>query len=158
MPLNQYHIQPVNVSNSIIYGDQRGNEIECIANSTLANLMRQLGSLSEQSSKIFEDLTHEARKLNDRAKIANERIQNIKKKTASLDYKTENLTKLDDFLNCVKPFESKKNFDQQIFSKDSMPEAMKALYAMAEPPPDLNRFDKHRYKVFFSGIKLFLIN
>lgn len=150
MPLNQYQIEPVNVSNSVVYGDQRGNEIEYIANSTLANLIRQLGSLSEQSSKVFEDLTLEARKLNDRAKVANERIQNIKKKAASLDYKAENLTKLDDFLNTVKPFESKKNFDQQIFSKESMPEAMKALYAKAEPPPDLDKFDKYRYNDFFS--------
>jgi WAS family protein 3 len=145
MPFNPYQIKPVNVSNNFVPEGNHGNEIECIANATLANLIRQLGSLSEQTAKVFEDLNQEAKRLNDRAKIANERIQKVKGKASSLDYKTENSTKLEDFLNLVKPFESSKNFDQQLFTKDSMSDKMKHLYSMAESPPDLNVFNKHRY-------------
>ncbi len=142
MPLQTYHIVPINVSNNPVI-DQRGNELECVTNLTLADLLRQLGSISEQSSRIFEDLTQTAKKLNERAKLANKRIENIQAKCKKLDFNTESSTTLQEFYD-TKPFKSSVNFDQKMFTEQTRSEAIQLLYNNAEPPPDLNKLIRFR--------------
>lgn len=142
MPLQTYHISPVNVSNTPIT-DQGGNDLECVTNNTLANLIRQIGSLGENSTRVFESLSKDARKLNERTKEVNRRIQGIIEKSAKLDSEKENSTKLKEFY-VVEHFKSSVNFDQQIFTKMSFSDAMRTLYENADAPPALSLLDEFR--------------
>ena len=159
MPLQRYLIEPVSISNGIIPNNEL-NTLECSTNLTLANLIRQLGSLSVHAARLFEELNNDASKLNERAKNANKRIDKIKASCSQLDIKKsdsdffsiqavqiEPSTKLDEFYT-MKHFKSSNNFDQQIFNKTNMSEALTIMYNNAEPPPDFDKFN------FFRLIKI----
>jgi hypothetical protein len=59
MPLTLRTVEPTDVSlNRIpaVTPGHRIDELECVANGTLANMMRQLGTLSSHGAQLFEDL------------------------------------------------------------------------------------------------------
>lgn len=140
MPLQQYEIIPNKISNGFVPEDEP-TTLECTSNMSLANLIRQLGSLSVQSSQIFDNLTIDAKNLIDRTKVLHGRMESLKEKCSKLDSKTESSTKFEEYYD-AKLYKSPVNFDQKIFTKDSMSERMKMLYDSAEPPPQLNLLNK----------------
>lgn len=145
MPLQQYEIIPNKVSNGFVPENEL-SVLECTSNMTLANLIRQLGSLSDQSSQIFENLNIDAKNILDRTKILNGRLENLKDKCSKLDYKTESSTKFENYYD-AKLYKSPVNFDQKMFSKESMSERMRMLYDNADPPPQLSQFNKYWYNL-----------
>jgi WAS family protein len=59
MPLTLRTVEPTDVSLNRIpvkIPGQRIEELQCVANGTLANMMRQLGTLSSHGAQLFEDL------------------------------------------------------------------------------------------------------
>lgn len=59
MPLTLRTVEPTDVSLNRIPAPipgRRLDELQCVANGTLANLIRQLGTLSSHGAQLFEDL------------------------------------------------------------------------------------------------------
>lgn len=59
MPLTLRTVEPTDVSLNRIPATtqhRRIDELQCVANGTLANMMRQLGTLSSHGAQLFEDL------------------------------------------------------------------------------------------------------
>jgi WAS family protein len=67
MPLEQRVIEPICVSRGCVPMDSSGNlainipnELECVTNGTLANIIRQLSSLSRYAEDLFGGILHDA--------------------------------------------------------------------------------------------------
>lgn len=58
MPLPKRSIEPVHVSRVSV--PKNCNELEYVSNASLANIIRQLASLSHQAADLFSELTQEA--------------------------------------------------------------------------------------------------
>jgi hypothetical protein len=142
MPLNAHVIEPVNISNSKIPPGEP-NSLECIANLTLANVIRQLSSLGKHAADVFNEIASDTAKLTERSLVLNQRIENLRRKCAKLDYNKDSSEPLSEAIQ-IKPFKSVKLLDELLFSRENMSDEMKRLYEKADPPPPLHIFDPHR--------------
>jgi WAS protein family, member 3 len=59
MPLTTRSISPVDLSIHRLPASVQNDELACVANGTLANLIRQLSSLSHHAEQIFTDIHRE---------------------------------------------------------------------------------------------------
>ena len=75
------------MSNDLFQG--LNDELECVTNHTLANVIRQLGSLSKMAEDVFLELTEETQKVFGRMKRLQCRIENVQDKTAQLNATVE---------------------------------------------------------------------
>ncbi len=141
MPFTKHNIEPVNISQCPIPSGE-SNELECLSNLTLANVIRQLSSLGQHACRIFDELTVDAVKLNNRSALLNQRIENLKVKCQNLDIQNEEVS-LNDFQS-KKQFKSTIKIDQQVMSRKTMPEAMRTMYELADAPPELNKLNIYR--------------
>lgn len=141
MPFTKHVIQPNNISQCPL-PEGEPNELECLSNLTLANVIRQLSSLGLHAGRIFNELTQEAVKINQRSQLLNQRIDTLKQKCSQLDIQTEEVS-LADF-QTKKQFKSSIKIDQQVVSRKTMPEAMRLMYENAEPPPALDKLNVFR--------------
>jgi len=142
MPFVKYLIEPINVSECEIPRDER-NELECVSNLTLANLMRQLSALGSHANRLFADLATDAMHIATRSKMLSERIQRLQIKAAQLDIQTEEVSLLD--CHNKNQFKSaNSNRLDQVLSRSTMPEAMQILYENADPPPELYKLNPYR--------------
>lgn len=89
MPFTKRAISPVNVSQHRLPPNIRQNELECVANGTLANLIRQLSSLSRHAEDIFGELYREAVKIEHKTNTLFNRIDRLAVKVTQLDSKIE---------------------------------------------------------------------
>jgi WAS family protein 1 len=141
MPFTKHIIEPVNIAQCPLPPGEP-NELECLSNLTLANVIRQLSSLGTHACRIFDDLNKDASKLNSRSQILNQRIKNLQQKCAQLDIQNEELT-IEDF-NTKKQFKSSVKIEQQVVSRKTMPDAMRIMYENADPPPALDKLNPYR--------------
>ncbi len=141
MPFTKHVIEPIRISQCPL-PDGEPNELECLSNLTLANLIRQLSSLGQHAGRIFDELSKDATQLNNRALIMHQRLENLKSKCQQLDIQSEEVT-LADF-QTKKQFKSSIPKDQQVVSRKTMPEAMKIMYNNADPPPALDKLNPYR--------------
>ena len=88
MPLIKRIIEPVDLSRSSVAPGIR-NELECVTNNTLANVIRQLSSLSKHAEDMFGELFREASGIFDRANHLQERVDRLKVKVTQLDSTVE---------------------------------------------------------------------
>ena len=130
MPFNLLKTEPEHVS------------LESLSNSTLANLIRQISSLGENASRIFDELSKDIVKINNRSQALNQRMQRLADNCTKLDTKNEKVAFEE---TSKKPFKSSIVIEQKILKKESMPEALRILYEKAEPPPELFKFNQFRY-------------
>ena len=65
------------------------NELECVTNHTLANVIRQLSSLSKMAEDMFFELSEETQKVFGRAKLLQCRIENVQDKVTQLNATVE---------------------------------------------------------------------
>jgi hypothetical protein len=105
-------------------------DLEGLSNLALANAIRQLSALGKHACRIFDELKAESVQLNDRMGRAQQRIENLKLKCQSLDYKTEQVSFFESQVKI--PFKSLTQIDEQLFRSDNMPEALKILYERAD--------------------------
>lgn len=144
MPFRKHIIEPVKISQNKIPSNEK-NDLECCSNLTLANVIRQLASLSQHATLIFENLTQEAKIISERSIKASHRIEKLKDLCSKLDMNTELVDRFDpEHFNKLKHFKNSDQSDQDVFGKRTMPEILMILYDKAEPPPDLEQFTIHR--------------
>ncbi|XP_063625855.1 actin-binding protein WASF3 isoform X2 [Cydia splendana] len=143
MPLPKRCVEPVHVSRGTV--PERLNvpsELEAVTNGTLANTVRQLSSLSKHAEDMFGELTREASNLAERTNVLQARIDRLAIKVTQLDSGVEEVSLQD--IQMRKAFRSSRTFQQQLFSRNSMPTAMLATYARCDRPPPLERLNEFR--------------
>ena len=112
MPLNLYDIRPSNIARSLRSSSQELDELESVSNLKLANLIRQLSSLGQRATNIFDGLIKDSVNINTRSQILNQRIQNLKIIVTKLP-ENAGKTSLDD-LQSNKQFKSIKPLEQNV--------------------------------------------
>lgn len=140
MPLIKRCIEPVNISR-VHVGDEK-NELECVTNHTLANVIRQLSSLSRHAEDMFGELLTEAGRFYHRANRLQDRVDRLKVKVTQLDSTVEEVSLQD--INMRKPFRSSIIKDQQVIKVESRPHAISTIYQHCDEPPPLQKLNKFR--------------
>lgn len=128
MPLPKRIIEPVFVARSVYSREDihEPTELETVTNTTLTNIIRQLSSLSKHSEDLFGELARETNSLYERSNSLQARIDRLAVKVTQLDSTVEEVSLQD--IQLKKAFKSANVFDQQIFSRGTMPAAMLETY------------------------------
>ncbi|VDP24307.1 unnamed protein product [Soboliphyme baturini] len=143
MPLTKRTISPLNLCRNRLPSDITKNELECVANGTLANIIRQLSSLSWHAESIFGEIFHEAVKVEHKANTLCTRLDRLVAKVSQLDNASDEVSLKD--LPLLKPFKSSMLIDQQSLSRHTMPSEMAEKYRTCDEPPELDKLNPYRY-------------
>ncbi|KYO27428.1 wiskott-Aldrich syndrome protein family member 3 isoform A [Alligator mississippiensis] len=109
---------------------------------TLAAIIRQLSSLSKHAEDIFGELFNEANNFYIRANSLQDRIDRLAVKVTQLDSTVEEVSLQD--INMKKAFKSSTIQDQQVVSKNSIPNPVADIYNQSDKPPPLNILTPYR--------------
>ncbi|XP_077487417.1 wiskott-Aldrich syndrome protein family member 3 SCAR isoform X1 [Amblyomma americanum] len=149
MPLVQRLIEPVHVSRGTLPLDARGapavqvpSELECVTNGSLANVVRQLSSLSKHAHDLFGALFQDATALVSRAAALQERVDRLALKVTQLDSTVEEVSLQD--IHMRKAFRSSIVYDQQVVTRTTMPAGMLEMYQACDKPPPLDKLNPYR--------------
>lgn len=143
MPLPKRSIEPVHVARSVYQQEElQTTELETVTNTTLTNIIRQLSSLSKHAEDIFGELARDVGNIGDRANSLQARIDRLAIKVTQLDSNVEEVPLTD--IQRKKAFKSAKIFDQQIFSRNTMPTPMLETYSQCDKPPPLDKLNVYR--------------
>lgn len=118
------------------------NELECVANNTLACIIQQLSSLSKHSEDLFGELYAETYTLATRTSNLCTRIEKLKHKIVQLNPTVEEVLLQE--INLRKPFKSSVCRDQQIMVRSTRPFCINEAYMHCEAPPNLSELDAFR--------------
>ncbi|XP_015227899.1 PREDICTED: wiskott-Aldrich syndrome protein family member 2 [Cyprinodon variegatus] len=141
MPLVTRNIEPRHVSRQTLPSTIR-SELECVTNISLANIIRQLGSLSRYAEDVFGELFVQAGAFATRVNTLGERVDRLQVKVTQLDPKEEEVSL--QAINSRKAFRSSLTQDQQLFTRPSLPVPVQDTYTTCNPPPPLNQLSKYR--------------
>ncbi|KAL7888738.1 hypothetical protein AOLI_G00037120 [Acnodon oligacanthus] len=141
MPLVKRSIEPRHLCHTVL---PRGikNELECVTNISLANVIRQLSSLSKYAEDLFGELFNEAHSFSFRVNSLQERVDRLSISVTQLDPKEEELSLQD--ITMRKAFRSSTNQDQQLFERQSLPMPLQETFNLCEQPPPLNILTPYR--------------
>uniref|UniRef100_U5EPY8 Wiskott-Aldrich syndrome protein family member n=1 Tax=Corethrella appendiculata TaxID=1370023 RepID=U5EPY8_9DIPT len=142
MPLPKRLVEPIFVARSVYARQELPAELETVTNTTLTNIVRQLSSLSKHSEDLFGELARDAGNLAERANSLQARIDRLAIKVTQLDSTGEEVSLQD--IQLKKAFKSATVFDQQIFSRATMPTAMLETYNQCDKPPPLDKLNCYR--------------
>ncbi|XP_030384038.1 wiskott-Aldrich syndrome protein family member 3 isoform X2 [Scaptodrosophila lebanonensis] len=143
MPLPKRSIEPVHVARSVYQQDElQSVELETVTNTTLTNIIRQLSSLSKHAEDVFGELARDVGSIGERANSLQARIDRLAIKVTQLDSTVEEVPLTD--ITRKKAFKSAKVFDQQIFSRATMPAPMLETYTQCDKPPPLDKLNIYR--------------
>lgn len=142
MPLSKRSIEPTFVARSMYQRPELANDLETITNITLTNIMRQLSSLAKHSEDLFGELARETNNMADRANSLQGRIDRLSIKVTQMDSEVKEVSLKD--ITKKKAFKSTTQFDQDIFSRATMPTAMLETYKMCDKPPPLDKLNCYR--------------
>lgn len=84
MPLIKRLVEPVHISRAVV-PTQINNELEFVGNSALANIMRQLGTLSAHADDLFAELHRDAASLLYRVGQLTERVERVQARIVKLN-------------------------------------------------------------------------
>ncbi|KAI6222308.1 Wiskott-Aldrich syndrome protein family member [Aphelenchoides fujianensis] len=152
MPLSLRSVEPANVSVNRLpleqpvdaYGRKiRIDELETLANGTMANLVRQLSSLTEHVAHLMTDVNNAAIALDQRMEsvtIRTAKLQEKYQKGGGFGSHVGGLT--DNHLR--KAFQTAQIIDQDSVARQTLPAAMAALYYDCDEPPRLNELNPYR--------------
>lgn len=141
MPLVTRNIEPRHVCRQTIPSKIR-SELECVTNISLANIIRQLGSLSKYAEDVFGELFVQAGAFAVRVSTLGERVDRLQVKVTQLDPKEEEVSL--QAITSRKAFRSSLTQDQQLFTRPSLPAPVQDTYIVCDPPPPLNYLSKYR--------------
>ncbi|XP_053162545.1 actin-binding protein WASF3 isoform X2 [Hemicordylus capensis] len=141
MPLVKRNIEPRHLCRGAL-PEGITSELECVTNSTLAAIIRQLSSLSKHAEDIFGELFNEANNFYIRANSLQDRIDRLAVKVTQLDSTVEEVSLQD--INMKKAFKSSTVQDQQVVSKSSIPNPVADIYNRSDKPPPLNILTSYR--------------
>ncbi|KAK6490108.1 wiskott-Aldrich syndrome protein family member 1-like [Huso huso] len=141
MPLVKRNIEPRHLCHTVL---PRGikNELECVTNVSLANIIRQLSSLSKYAEDVFGELFNEAHAFSFRVNSLQERVDSLSISVTQLDPKEEELSLQD--ITMRKAFKSSTIQDQQLFDRRTLPIPLQETYDLCEQPPPLNILTPYR--------------
>jgi len=88
MPLVKRTVEPTHISRVVIEKSIH-DELECVGNSALANVIRQLSSLSAHAEDLFTELYHETCYSFSRMAQLNDRVDRLKIKITELNHTVE---------------------------------------------------------------------
>ncbi|KAJ4928624.1 hypothetical protein JOQ06_004254 [Pogonophryne albipinna] len=88
MPLVKRTIEPRHLCHTVLPRNIK-NELECVTNISLANVIRQLGSLSKYAEDLFGELFNEAHTFSFRVNSLQERVDLLSISVTQLDPKEE---------------------------------------------------------------------
>jgi hypothetical protein len=157
MPFNKRTVEPIHLS-QVQVPKNIPNELECVANQTLANVIRQLSSLSSHAQDLFDELITDAGHIFQRTEALHGRIERLKLKVTQLDSNVEEgelkfiiknsknfffVVTIQD-VNNRKPFVSVTRVDQQVVNRATMPQSLRLLYEQAQPAPALHLLTPYR--------------
>ncbi|KAL7979936.1 hypothetical protein Chor_004405 [Crotalus horridus] len=111
MPLVKRNIEPRHLCRGAL-PDGVTSELECVTNSTLAAIIKQLGSLSRHAEDIFGELFNEANSFYLRMNSLQERVDLLVIKVTQLDSTVEEVSLQD--INMRKAFKSSTIQNQQV--------------------------------------------
>ncbi|TSN12255.1 Wiskott-Aldrich syndrome protein family member 3 [Bagarius yarrelli] len=141
MPLVKRSIEPRHLCRGVL-PDRVSSELECVTNSTLAAVIKQLGSLSRHAEDIFGELFKEANGFCLRMSHLQERVDLLAVKVTQLDSTVEEVSLQD--INMRKAFKSSTTQDQQVVSRASIPNPVMEIYHCGDKPPPLNILTPYR--------------
>ncbi|XP_031687919.1 wiskott-Aldrich syndrome protein family member 3 isoform X3 [Oncorhynchus kisutch] len=141
MPLVKRSIEPRHLCRGTV-PDGVTSELECVTNSTLAAIIKQLGSLSRHAEDIFGELFNEANSFYMRMNNLQERVDILAVKVTQLDSTVEEVSLQD--INMRKAFKSSTIQDQQVVSRTSVPNPVVEMYHRCDKPPPLNILSTYR--------------
>ncbi|EHA98385.1 Wiskott-Aldrich syndrome protein family member 3 [Heterocephalus glaber] len=141
MPLVKRNIEPRHLCRGAL-PEGITSELECVTNSTLSAIIRQLSSLSKHAEDIFGELFNEANNFYIRADSLQDRIDRLAVKVTQLDSTVEEVSLQD--INMKKAFKSSTIQDQQVVSKNSIPNPVADIYNQSDKPPPLNILTPYR--------------
>ncbi|XP_077163487.1 actin-binding protein WASF3-like isoform X1 [Paroedura picta] len=141
MPLVKRNIDPRHLCRGAL-PDGVTSELECVTNSTLAAIIKQLGSLSRHAEDIFGELFNEANSFCLRMNSLQERVDLLVIKVTQLDSTVEEVSLQD--INMRKAFKSSTIQNQQVVSRNSIPNPVMEMYQRCDKPPPLNILTPYR--------------
>ncbi|KAL3995714.1 dystroglycan 1 [Sarotherodon galilaeus] len=141
MPLVKRIIEPRYLCRGSL-PDGVASELECVTNSTLAAVIKQLGGLSRHAEDIFGELFTEANSFYLRMNSLQERVDLLAVKVTQLDSTVEEVSLQD--INMRKAFKSSTIQDQQVVSRSSIPNPALEMYQRCDKPPPLNILTAYR--------------
>ncbi|XP_053335513.1 actin-binding protein WASF1 isoform X2 [Clarias gariepinus] len=141
MPLVKRSIEPRHLCHTALPCSIK-NELECVTNISLANVIRQLSSLSKYAEDLFGELFNEAHAFSFRVNSLQERVDRLSVSVTQLDPKEEELSLQD--ITMRKAFRSSTIQDQQLFDRESLPIPMQETFDLCEQPPPLNILSSYR--------------
>ncbi|KAM4521859.1 actin-binding protein WASF1 isoform 1-T1 [Odontesthes bonariensis] len=141
MPLVKRTIEPRHLCHTVLPRNIK-NELECVTNISLANVIRQLSSLSKYAEDLFGELFNEAHLFSFRVNSLQERVDRLSISVTQLDPKEEELSLQD--ITMRKAFRSSTIQDQQLFDRKSLPVPLHETFHTCEQPPPLNILTPYR--------------
>uniref|UniRef100_A0AAQ5Y5B3 Wiskott-Aldrich syndrome protein family member n=1 Tax=Amphiprion ocellaris TaxID=80972 RepID=A0AAQ5Y5B3_AMPOC len=141
MPLVKRIIEPRYLCRRAL-PDGVASELECVTNSTLAAVIKQLGGLSRHAEDIFAELFSEANRFYLRMNRLQERVDLLAVKVTQLDSTVEEVSLQD--INMRKAFRSSTIQDQQVVSRSSILNPVLEMYHCCDKPPPLNILTPYR--------------
>uniref|UniRef100_A0A3P8S6X2 Wiskott-Aldrich syndrome protein family member n=1 Tax=Amphiprion percula TaxID=161767 RepID=A0A3P8S6X2_AMPPE len=141
MPLVKRTIEPRHLCHTVLPRNIK-NELECVTNISLANVIRQLSSLSKYAEDLFGELFNEAHSFSFRVNSLQERVDRLSISVTQLDPKEEELSLQD--ITMRKAFRSSTIQDQQLFDRKSLPVPLQETFHTCEQPPPLNILTPYR--------------
>ncbi|XP_041789915.1 wiskott-Aldrich syndrome protein family member 3-like [Chelmon rostratus] len=141
MPLVKRIIEPRYLCRGAL-PDGVASELECVTNSTLAAVIKQLGGLSRHAEDIFGELFTEANSFYLRMSSLQERVDLLAVKVTQLDSTVEEVSLQD--INMRKAFRSSTIQDQQVVSRNSILNPVLEMYHRCDKPPPLNILTPYR--------------
>ncbi|XP_035375951.1 wiskott-Aldrich syndrome protein family member 3 isoform X2 [Electrophorus electricus] len=141
MPLVKRSIEPRHLCRGSV-PDGVSSELECVTNSTLAAIIKQLGSLSRHAEDVFGELFKEANSFYLRMSHLQDRVDVLSIKVTQLDSTVEEVSLQD--INMRKAFRSSTIQDQQVVSRTSIPNPVMEIYHRGDKPPPLSILSPYR--------------
>ncbi|KAL6457066.1 hypothetical protein MHYP_G00340290 [Metynnis hypsauchen] len=141
MPLVMRNIEPRHLCRQTLPTAVK-SELECVTNFTLANIIRQLGSLSKFAEDVFGELFEQASSFAERVNTLGERVDKLQVKVTQLDPKEEEVSL--QAITTRKAFRSNLIQDQQLFTRPSLPQPVKDTYTTCNQPPPLSILSVYR--------------
>ncbi|KAI4882507.1 hypothetical protein NFI96_018909, partial [Prochilodus magdalenae] len=142
MPLVKRSIEPRHLCRGAL-PDGVTSELECVTNSTLAAIIKQLGGLSRHAEDIFGELFNEANSFYMRMNSLQEKVDLLAVKVTQLDSTVEEVSLQD--INMRKAFKSSTIQDQQVVSRNSILNSVMEMYQRCDKPPPLNILTPYRH-------------
>uniref|UniRef100_A0A3Q3X000 Wiskott-Aldrich syndrome protein family member n=1 Tax=Mola mola TaxID=94237 RepID=A0A3Q3X000_MOLML len=141
MPLMKRIIEPRYLCHGTL-PDGVASKLECVTNSTLAAVIKQLGGLSRHAEDIFGKLFTEANSFSLRMNSLQELVDLLAVKVTQLDSTGEEVSLQD--INMRKAFRSSTVQDQQVVSQSSILDPVLEMYRRFDKPPPLNILTPYR--------------